>query len=216
MLTDRSPLLCHFPKFVDFSPISCTQLPKSLIIISLSGANLYISQILAESPATNIYKNVSSSTSKDRVFIIDEALAMFLKAEISMNQNSLSLLVLSFILFSRHFRLCFTLFKSIMYMWRSSFAMNSFLVELKIGWKRNEKVLSSLKIYKENNHDTYCSCILKWYLPFLLFYLPYFSQFNYLEVYIFQSESNIIFLSDSLVLIDGFKVIMNMGNFHLR
>ena len=150
MLTDRSFLLCHFPKLVDFSPVSCVQLPKSLIIISFSGANLYISQILAKSFSIKINRNKSSSISKGRVFSIDEALATFWKAEISMNQYSLSLLVLSFILLSRHFRLGFTLLESTMYMWRSSFATNSFLVELEIVWKRNEKVLSSLKRYKGN------------------------------------------------------------------
>ena len=147
MLTDRSPLLCHFPKFVDFSPISCTQLPKSLIIISLSGANLYISQILAKSFSININRNISSSTSKFRVLSIDEALATFWRAEISTNQNSLSCLVLSFILFSRHVILSNTLSESNMYMWMSSLAVFSFLVELETVWKRNEKVWNWLKMY---------------------------------------------------------------------
>ena len=48
MLTDRSPLLCDFSMLGNFSPISLVHLPKSLTIKSFSGANLYISQILAK------------------------------------------------------------------------------------------------------------------------------------------------------------------------
>ena len=54
MLTDRSPLLCDFSMLGNFSPISLVHLPKSLTIKSFSGANLYISQILAKFFSINI------------------------------------------------------------------------------------------------------------------------------------------------------------------
>ena len=161
MLTDRSPLLCHFSRLVNFSPISSVQLPKSLTIKSFSDANLYISQILAESFSINMNRNMSSSTSNGRVssiFSIDEPYEPYStswRADISMNQNSLSLLVLSFILLSRNVILCWRLFESTTYMWRSSFAKYLFLVELKTVWKVNEKVCSSLKQHKENYYNIY-------------------------------------------------------------
>ena len=76
MLTDRSPLLCHFSKLVNFNPISLVHLPKSLITKSFSGDNLYISQNLAKSFSINMNRKTSSSTSKDRLFSIEEAFAM--------------------------------------------------------------------------------------------------------------------------------------------